>query len=115
MLHNKELTMSNHLQTNRGVVRTKVSFYQKYVSAVGITQATSARLQVGAAGGDKRMLKYHAISGSSIIAPSIAIPLGLLFIMPLIFITIFVTRRIRKKGNLHVIQKQKQSALRYDL
>ena len=32
----------------------KVSFYQKYVSAVGITQAASARLQVGAAGGDTK-------------------------------------------------------------
>ena len=39
---------------NRGVVGMKVSFYQKYVSAVGITQAASARLQVGAAGGDTK-------------------------------------------------------------
>ena len=44
-------------------------------------------------------------------ASSIAIPLGLLFLMLLIIMTIFFTRRvIRKKGigcNMHVIKKQK--------
>ncbi|KAL5505944.1 hypothetical protein EMCRGX_G007494 [Ephydatia muelleri] len=44
--------------------------------------------------------QQHSFLGSSIIAPSIAIPLGLLIIMLLLFITIFVTRRIRKKGSV---------------